>query len=58
MDRPQALIVRGVNPVHGLPPGANFVAAVEQAEFVIAFSSFMDETTAMAEHHPAGAHLP
>ena len=49
MDRPQALIVRGVNPVHGLPPGANFVAAVEQAEFVIAFSSFMDETTAMAD---------
>ena len=49
MDRPQALIVRGVNPVHGLPPDANFVAAVEQAEFVVAFSSFMDETAAMAD---------
>ena len=48
MDRPQVLMVRGVNPVHGLPPDANFAAAVESADFVIAFSSFMDETTAMA----------
>ncbi|MDE2941881.1 MAG: molybdopterin-dependent oxidoreductase [Chloroflexota bacterium] len=49
MDRPQVLMIRGVNPVHGLPADANFRAAVEGAEFVVAFSSFMDETTAMAD---------
>ncbi len=49
MDRPQVLMVRGVNPVHGLPPDANFRAAVEGAEFVVAFSGFMDETAAMAD---------
>jgi anaerobic selenocysteine-containing dehydrogenase len=52
MDRPQVLMVRGVNPVHGLPPDANFAntmkSVVENAGFVIAFSSFMDETAAMA----------
>ena len=49
LDRPQVLMIRGVNPVHGLPASANFRAAVEGAEFVVAFSSFMDETTAMAD---------
>ena len=48
MNRPQVLMVRGVNPVHGLPSAANFAAAVENADFVIAFSSFMDETATMA----------
>ncbi|MDA0988373.1 MAG: molybdopterin-dependent oxidoreductase [Chloroflexi bacterium] len=48
MDRPQVLMVRGVNPVHGLPPDANFTTAVENADFVVSFSSFMDETAAMA----------
>ena len=49
MDRPQVLMIRGVNPIHGLPADANFRAAVEGAEFVVAFSGFMDETTAMAD---------
>jgi len=48
IDRPQVLMVRGVNPVYGLPADANFVTAVENADFVIAFSSFMDETSAKA----------
>ena len=42
------LMVRGANPVHGLPPGANFSNVVNGAGFVIAFSSFMDETASMA----------
>jgi anaerobic selenocysteine-containing dehydrogenase len=48
MDRPQVLIVRGANPVYGLSPDANFTTTVENADFVVSFSSFMDETAAMA----------
>ncbi len=42
------LMVRGANPVYGLPPGADFARVVNEANFVIAFSSFMDETAGMA----------
>ena len=31
MNRPQVLMVRGVNPVHGLPSAANFTAAASAA---------------------------
>lgn len=42
------LMVRGVNPVHGLPAGANFGGVMDRADFVVAFSSFMDETAEKA----------
>lgn len=42
------LMVRGANPAHGLPSGANFPAIANGAEFVVAFSSVLDETSSMA----------
>jgi anaerobic selenocysteine-containing dehydrogenase len=48
LDPPGVLMVRGVNPVHGLPAGANFANVIEKAGLVVAFSSFMDETAAKA----------
>ena len=47
-DSVDVLMVRGANPVHGLPPGANFSNVVNGTGLVIAFSSFMDETASMA----------
>ncbi len=43
------VIVRGANPVYGLPQGLNFGAALDKAGFVVAFASFMDETAAVAD---------
>lgn len=48
LDQPEVLMVRGVNPVHGLPAGADFASVMEKAGFVVAFSSFMDETAEKA----------
>ncbi len=48
MDRPEMVMLRGVNPVHSLPAGSNFVSSLQAADFVVSFSSFMDETTSMA----------
>ena len=44
----EALMVRGANPMHGLPPAANFADVINGASFVVAFSSFLDETANMA----------
>ena len=46
------LMVRGANPVHGLPPGANFSNVVNGTGFVIAFSSFMERD---CEHGQPGS---
>ena len=44
-DGVELLMMRGANPVHGLPPEANFSGLVDGADFVVAFSAFIDETT-------------
>ena len=44
------LMVNGANPVHGLPERAGFREALEAGDpFVVSFSSFMDDTTQMAD---------
>ncbi|MBI2856118.1 MAG: molybdopterin-dependent oxidoreductase [Chloroflexi bacterium] len=45
----EVLMVRGANPVHGLPTGASFASAMDNASFVVTFSSFMDETAAASD---------
>lgn len=44
-----AMIVRGANPVYGLPAAIDFAGALGDSTFVVSISSFMDETTAMAD---------
>ena len=44
------LLLNNVNPVYALPPATGVKAALEkQTSFVVSFSSFMDETTALAD---------
>ena len=44
------LMVHGANPVHGLPDTAGFREALAAANpFTVSFSSFMDDTTQMAD---------
>jgi anaerobic selenocysteine-containing dehydrogenase len=45
----QAVLVYDVNPVHGLPAALGFGEALARAPFVAGFSSFPDETTALAD---------
>ncbi|MBI4233182.1 MAG: molybdopterin-dependent oxidoreductase [Chloroflexi bacterium] len=45
----RVVLVRGANPVYGLPRDVDFGGALKQADYVVSFSSFMDETTAMAD---------
>ena len=46
----KVILVRGANPVHGLPNGAGFRdALIEGDPFVVSFSSFMDDTAMMAD---------
>jgi menaquinone reductase, molybdopterin-binding-like subunit len=45
----QILMVHGANPVHGLPSALGFRESLAQVPFIVSFSSFMDETTAMAD---------
>lgn len=45
----QVVLVHGANPVYELPNALDFPTAFAQAPFVVSFSSFMDETTAMAD---------
>ncbi|MDP2660508.1 MAG: molybdopterin-dependent oxidoreductase [Dehalococcoidia bacterium] len=46
---PSVLLVRGANPVHELPPTYGFRDALARVPYIASFSSFMDETTAMAD---------
>ena len=43
------LILHDTNPVFSMPSGSNFREAIEKVPLVVALSSFMDETTAMAD---------
>ncbi len=48
-DAPALLMVYGANPAYALPNPAKAQAAIDKAGFVVSFSSFMDETAAMAD---------
>ncbi|MDO8683395.1 MAG: 4Fe-4S dicluster domain-containing protein [Armatimonadota bacterium] len=43
------LIIHGANPVYALPESARFVEALKKVKTVISLSSYMDETTALAD---------
>ena len=45
----EAVLVYEADPVHGLPAALGFREALLQAPFVVSFSSFLDETTALAD---------
>ena len=47
--RRQVLHLYQTNPVFSLPASTGFQRAIEKAAFIISFSSFMDESTAMAD---------
>jgi anaerobic selenocysteine-containing dehydrogenase len=48
--RTRVLMVHGANPVHGLPDAVGFREAVEVGDpFVVSFSSFLDDTTQLAD---------
>ena len=42
-----AVLVRGVNPVHGLP--GDFAEALKQVPYVVSFATVLDETAALAD---------
>lgn len=45
----QVVLVHGANPVYELPNALDFRSALAKAPFIVSFSSYMDETTAMAD---------
>lgn len=45
----QALLVAGANPFHDLPDSRSVQAAFARIPFIVSFSSFQDETAAMAD---------
>ena len=48
--RTRLVLVHDANPVHGLPASTAFESALNRDDvFIVSFSSFMDETTALAD---------
>ncbi|HZS02354.1 MAG TPA: molybdopterin-dependent oxidoreductase [Chloroflexota bacterium] len=47
--QPPVVLVAGANPVYGLPATLGFRDALLRAPFVVSFSSFLDETTLLAD---------
>ena len=45
----EVLIINGANPVFNLPSAAGFDQAMAEIPFIVSLSSFLDETTAMAD---------
>ena len=45
----ELLILHDVNPIHTMPGGAAFAAALDQVPFVVSTSSFPDETSTLAD---------
>lgn len=43
------VLVHNANPVHGLPRAVGFGEALARVPYIVSFSSFVDETTAMAD---------
>ena len=48
-EAPALLMVYGANPAYAMPNLTKAQAAIDKAGFVVSFSSFMDETAAMAD---------
>ena len=48
-DEINLMLVRGANPVYGLPDSLDFRAAIDDVPTLVSFSSFIDETTALAD---------
>lgn len=48
-EAPALLMVYGANPAHALPNLVQAQAALAKADFLVSFSSFMDETAALAD---------
>lgn len=46
---PKVLLVHDANPAYALPKAGDVAAALADVEFLVSFSSFMDETAAMAD---------
>jgi anaerobic selenocysteine-containing dehydrogenase len=46
----QLLFVSGANPVHGMPDAQAAAKAFDRVPTVVSFSSYMDETTALADY--------
>ncbi|MBI2872715.1 MAG: molybdopterin-dependent oxidoreductase [Chloroflexi bacterium] len=44
-----AAVVRGANPVHGLPAATGFGEAFRQVPYIVGFATVMDETSALAD---------
>lgn len=44
-----ALLVHRVNPLHGMPAATGIGAALEKIPFIASFSSYLDDTTLMAD---------
>lgn len=45
----QTVLIHDANPVYGLPAGLQVQDALHHASLIVSFSSFMDETTALAD---------
>ena len=48
-DKISTLILHGTNPVYTAPGGADIAGALKKIPFIASFSSFLDDTTAMAD---------
>ena len=49
MGNVELLMVRNVDPVHGLPEDLGFQESIAKVPYVVSFSSFMDDTTSQAD---------
>lgn len=49
VGRVQLVLVHEANPLYGLPPALDLGDALGQAPSIVSFSSFLDETTALAD---------
>ncbi len=49
MGNVELLMVRNVDPVHGLPEDLGFQEAIGKVPYIVSFSSFMDDTTSQAD---------
>jgi anaerobic selenocysteine-containing dehydrogenase len=49
MDAPELLMVYAANPAYAMPDLSKAQSALDKAGFVVSFSSFMDETAAVAD---------
>jgi anaerobic selenocysteine-containing dehydrogenase len=48
-DLPRVLFVSDANPAYSLPPALGFAERAKEVELLVSFSSFPDETTALAD---------